>query len=74
MVAKTVAQDPPTAQRRPRLRLEAANNVVTMDRNPNTGHTLGMDAELKTANQAVYHDREHPSHILLPIIPAHGGH
>ena len=39
------------------------------DRNPNTGHEQGMDAELQVADQTIYHDAEHPSHILLPIVP-----
>ncbi|MGI9294662.1 MAG: CocE/NonD family hydrolase [Pseudomonadales bacterium] len=39
------------------------------DRNPNTGSPIGMDAEVRIANQTVYHDRERPSHIVLPVIP-----
>jgi putative CocE/NonD family hydrolase len=38
------------------------------DRNPNTGHTPGTDAELQVAHQQILHDREHPSHVLLPMI------
>ncbi len=38
------------------------------DRNPNTGHPIGADAELQIAQQTILHDREHPSHILLPIL------
>ena len=41
------------------------------DRNPNTGHTQGMDSELRVAHQTVFHDSANPSHILLPVIPAH---
>ncbi len=40
------------------------------DRNPNTGHEQGMDAELEVAHQTVYHDAERPSHIILPIVPS----
>ena len=39
------------------------------DRNPNTGHEQGMDAELQVADQTIYHDASRPSHIVLPIIP-----
>lgn len=39
------------------------------DRNPNTGHDQGMDTELQVAHQTVYHNRQRPSHILLPVIP-----
>ena len=39
------------------------------DRNQNTGRELGMDADFRTANQTVFHDRAHPSHLILPVIP-----
>jgi putative CocE/NonD family hydrolase len=53
-----------------RLRVEiASSNFPRFDRNPNTGHDFGADAELAQASQTIRHDREHPSHILLPIIP-----
>jgi uncharacterized protein len=39
------------------------------DRNPNTGHPPGADAELSTAQQAVLHDAEHPSCLSLPVVP-----
>ena len=38
------------------------------DRNPNTGHPLGADAELQVAHQTILHDQEHPSLVLLPIV------
>lgn len=40
------------------------------DRNPNTGHPLGADAELAVAHQTILHDNAHPSHVLLPIVPS----
>jgi len=46
-----------------------SSNFPLWDRNPNTGHKPGMDAELRPADQTIYHDRQHPSHIILPIIP-----
>ena len=53
-----------------RMRLEiTSSNFPQTDRNPNTGNAFGQDAELQTAQQTVYHDRERPSHVLLPIIP-----
>jgi hypothetical protein len=36
----------------------------------NTGNPVATDTLWKTAHQAVYHDAEHPSHVMLPIIPA----
>jgi predicted acyl esterase len=38
------------------------------DRNPNIGHPFGADAELRVARQTILHDRDHPSHIVLPLI------
>jgi len=39
------------------------------DRNQNTGNPIGMDAEMIVAQQTIYHDADHPSRIILPIIP-----
>jgi putative CocE/NonD family hydrolase len=53
-----------------RARLEiSSSNFPRFDRNPNTGHPFGADAELAKAEQTIYHDSEHPSHLLLPVIP-----
>jgi putative CocE/NonD family hydrolase len=38
------------------------------DRNPNTGHPFGADADQQVAHQTILHDQEHPSHVMLPII------
>jgi putative CocE/NonD family hydrolase len=38
------------------------------DRNPNTGHTQGMDTELRVAHQTIFHDAARSSHVKLPII------
>ena len=47
----------------------SSSNFNRWDRNPNTGHEFGMDAETVKATQTIYHDRQHPSYITLPIIP-----
>ena len=53
-----------------RVRLEvSSSNFPRFDRNLNTGKPLGRDNAMLTAHQQVFHDPEHPSHILLPIIP-----
>ena len=39
------------------------------DRNPNTDEPLGLTARFETAEQTVFHDAEHPSAIILPVIP-----
>lgn len=52
------------------IRLEiSSSNFPRFDRNPNTGHPFGNDAEVITAQQKVYHSIEYPSYIVLPIIP-----
>jgi putative CocE/NonD family hydrolase len=52
------------------IRVEvSSSNFPQFDRNPNTGNTFGVDTETRVANQTIYHDAEHPSHILLPIVP-----
>jgi putative CocE/NonD family hydrolase len=53
-----------------RIRVEvSSSNFPQFDRNPNTGHPFGLEAELRTATQTVYHDADHASHILLPLVP-----
>ena len=53
-----------------RIRLEvASSNFPRFDRNPNSGKPFGSDTEMFTAHQTVLHDRAHPSHLLLPVIP-----
>ncbi len=53
-----------------RIRLEvSSSNYPRFDRNPNTGGAFGEDEEFLPATQTVFHDGEHPSHLLLPVIP-----
>jgi hypothetical protein len=53
-----------------RVRVEiSSSNFPRFDRNPNTGRPVSDDTELRGALQVVYHDRRHPSHVLLPVIP-----
>jgi uncharacterized protein len=53
-----------------RIRLEvSSSNFPHFDRNPNTGHAFGVDAEVVAARQTVFHDGRYPSHLILPIIP-----
>ena len=52
------------------VRIEiSSSNFPRFDRNLNTGKDYGKDGEMRVANQAVYHSREYPSHVLLPVIP-----
>jgi putative CocE/NonD family hydrolase len=51
------------------MRLEiSSSNSPMWDRNPNTGHPFAQDAETKVADQTIYHDKDHPSMITLPIV------
>ena len=53
-----------------RIRLEiSSSNFPRFDRNLNTGSVQWQEAELRPALQTILHDAEHPSHIILPIIP-----
>ena len=52
------------------IRVEiSSSNFPRFDRNPNTGHAIGQDAELRPAHQTVYHSPDYPSRIVLPVIP-----
>ena len=52
------------------LRVEiSSSNFPRFDRNPNTGAPIGQDDRLETARQTVFHSSDHPSHIILPVIP-----
>ncbi len=54
------------------IRLQiTSSNFPRWDRNTNTGHPLGEDSpeDIRKAEQSILHDREHPSHVILPIIP-----
>ncbi|UCF17370.1 MAG: CocE/NonD family hydrolase, partial [Phycisphaerales bacterium] len=39
------------------------------DRNLNTGDPISTGTRVKVARNTIYHGREHPSHIVLPIVP-----
>ena len=53
-----------------RIRLEiTSSDFPRFDRNLNTGHQAGLDSEMITAQQTVYHDQQRPSCLVLPIIP-----
>ena len=54
-----------------RIRVDVtSSDFPHFDRNPNTGHEFGMDAEVQIAEQTIYHNAKYPSHIVLPVIPA----
>jgi uncharacterized protein len=53
-----------------RIRLEiSSSNFPHYDRNLNTGSEFGEDAAMLVADQTIYHDKERPSRVVLPVIP-----
>lgn len=53
------------------IRLEiSSSNFPHYDRNLNTGHKTGEDAQMVVARQTVYHDRDRASALVLPVMPA----
>lgn len=49
--------------------LPASSNFPRFDVNPNTGEPADDYRRKVTATNTVYHDKMHPSHIILPVIP-----
>jgi putative CocE/NonD family hydrolase len=53
-----------------RIGLEIASSAFPKyDRNLNTGAPLGVTTEMAVAEQRIYHDVEHPSAVVMPIVP-----
>ena len=53
-----------------RIRLDvSSSNYPTYDRNPNNGEPYMSGDKGVVAENFIYHDVKHPSHIVLPIIP-----
>jgi putative CocE/NonD family hydrolase len=53
-----------------RIRLEVpSSNVPRFDRNLNNGKDAAVSSDFVKAENTIYHDREHPSAMILPIVP-----
>lgn len=53
-----------------RIRLEvASSNFPRFDRNLNTGERAATSSRMATATNSILHDKEHPSALVLPVIP-----
>ena len=51
-----------------RIRLDiSSSNWPRFDVNPNTGGPLGLERRYEVAHQTIYHERERPSHVVLPV-------
>ena len=46
----------------------SSSNFPKHDRNLNTGGELYKETEMLVAENTIYHDAEHPSYIILPIV------
>ena len=54
------------------LRLEiSSSNFPRFDRNLNTGEAQSTGKNYVSATNTIYHDAEHPSALVLPIVAAH---
>ena len=54
-----------------RIRLEiSSSDYPQFAPNPNTGAPFGTTAKTQTAIQTILHDADHPSALILPVIPA----
>ncbi|MBV9763067.1 MAG: CocE/NonD family hydrolase [Acidobacteriaceae bacterium] len=54
-----------------RIRLDiSSSNFPRFDVNPNTGEPLNDNRRWHIAENSIYADPQHPSHITLPVIPA----
>jgi hypothetical protein len=53
-----------------RLRLEiSSSNFPRFDRNTNTGDDSASARHFLSATNTIYHDAEHPSALILPVVP-----
>ena len=53
-----------------RIRVDiSSSNFPRFDINPNTGEPLNDNRRRAIATNTILHDANHPSHILLPVIP-----
>ncbi len=51
-----------------RLRLDvSSSNIPRYERNPDTEHDFGVNSELRSAQQTIFHNSGHPSDRTLPV-------
>jgi len=72
-ICRVEVELPPTSnlfQAGHRIRLDiSSSSFPRFDPNPNTGEPLNNHRRTVTAINTIFHDPQHPSHIVLPIIP-----
>ena len=53
-----------------RIRLDiSSSNFPRFNRNLNTDEPIPTATTIRVATNTLYRDAEHPSHVLLPVIP-----
>ena len=53
-----------------RIRVDiSSSNFPRFDVNPNTGEPLNANTRWRVATNTVFHDPDHPSRIILPVVP-----
>jgi len=53
-----------------KLRLEvSSSNFPRFDSNLNTGEEQARGARMAKATNVIYHDKAHPSALVLPVVP-----
>ncbi|MBX9601913.1 MAG: CocE/NonD family hydrolase [Bryobacteraceae bacterium] len=53
-----------------RIRIDiSSSNFPRFDVNPNTGEPLNQHRRMEKAEQAIYHDPQYASRVVLPVIP-----
>lgn len=56
-----------------RMRVDVTSSCFPRwDANPNTGHDLGADSEVVVARQTIFHDADHPSRLVVSVVPGSG--
>ncbi len=56
-----------------RIRVDlSSSNFPRFDVNPNTGEPLAQNRRSQACVNTIHHDAEHPSHIVLPLVPIVG--
>ena len=54
-----------------RIRVDiSSSNFPRFDVNPNTGEAIGCERRRVVADNTVFHDRQRPSKITLPVTPS----
>ncbi|MFW5896503.1 MAG: CocE/NonD family hydrolase, partial [Bacillota bacterium] len=50
----------------------SSSNWPRFDVNPNTGEEMGRHRKIEVAQNTLHHDRDHPSHLVLPLLSREG--